>query len=305
MGLHVITGAGAIGAATARLLAGAGEHVRLLTRSGGGPDLPGVERVAADATDSGRLAGLLHGARTLYNAAAPAYQDWRTHFPPLASSLLAAAERTGTDYVMLGNAYGYGDAPGPLTPDLPMRPNSGKGQVRAAMWEQARAAHRAGRVRVTEVRAGDFLGGGAFGLFPLMAVPAVLAGAEAVLPVGLDQPHAWSYADDVARTLIAAAGHADSWGRAWHVPSFSELTPRQLMGRLAQAAGAPAPRLRTMTRQELEAACAADPLMAEVPETAYLYDRPLLLDASATGRVLGVRATPLDAVLEELVRTAP
>lgn len=154
MALHVITGAGAIGTATARLLAASGERVRVITRSGGGPDLPIVERVAADITDTDRLAELLQGARTLYNAAAPAYHDWRTAFAPLAASLLAAAERTGTDYVMLGNVYGYGPVEGPLTPDLPMRPNSDKGRVRAAMWEEALAAHRAGRVRVAEVRAG-------------------------------------------------------------------------------------------------------------------------------------------------------
>ncbi|MFF4389749.1 NAD-dependent epimerase/dehydratase family protein [Streptomyces sp. NPDC001552] len=305
MALHVITGAGAIGTATARLLAASGEQVRVITRSGGGPDLPLVERVAADITDTDRLAELLHGARTLYNAAAPAYQDWRTAFPPLAASLLAAAERTGTDYVMLGNVYGYGAVEGPLTPDLPMRPNSDKGRVRAAMWEEALAAHRAGRVRVAEVRAGDFLGANVLGLFPLLAVPAVLAGVEAVLPVGLDAPHAWSYTDDVARTLIAVGGRDDGWGRAWHVPSTSELSPRELMGRLAEAAGAPGPRLRTATQEELDAAAAADPVMAEMPEMAYQYDGELRLDASDTERLLGVRATELDHVLKELISTGP
>lgn len=297
MNLHVIAGAGAIGSATARLLAASGERVRVVTRSGGGPEHPLVERVAADVTDPVRLGGLLRGAKTLYNAAAPAYQDWRTAFPPLASALLAAAERAGTDYVILGNVYGYGEADGPLTPDLPMRPNSDKGRVRAAIWEEALAAHRAGRVRVAEVRAGDFLGPTAVGLFPLMAVPAVLGGAEAVLPVGLDAPHAWSFVDDVARTLIAVGARDDTWGRAWHVPSTSELPPRELLGRLAEVAGAPGPRLRVMTPQELDAAAAADALTAELPEVAYQYDRELLLDASETERVLGVRATALDLVL--------
>ncbi|MEJ8644754.1 NAD-dependent epimerase/dehydratase family protein [Streptomyces sp. MS1.HAVA.3] len=166
MSLHVITGAGVIGTTTARLLADAGEQVRVITRSGGGPEHPLVERVAADVTDTVRLTGLLRGARTLYNAAAPAYQDWRTAFAPLAVSLLAAAEGTGTDYVMLGNVYGYGPVDGPLTPDLPMKPTSDKGRVRAAMWEEALAAHRAGRVRVAEVRASDFLGAGALSPSP-------------------------------------------------------------------------------------------------------------------------------------------
>ncbi|MEW2416267.1 NAD-dependent epimerase/dehydratase family protein [Streptomyces sp. NPDC046866] len=320
MGLHVIAGAGAIGTATARQLAASGERVRIITRSGGGPEHPLVERVAADVTDTAAVAALLDGARTLYNAAAPAYQHWRTAFPPLAASLLAAAEKAGTDLVILGNVYGYGygyghgsgrgDAQGrggaaALTPDLPLRPVSDKGRVRAAMWQEALAAHGAGRVRAAEVRASDFLGATAVGLLPLMVVPAVLAGEEVAAPIALDAPHAWSYVEDVARTLIAVAARDDTWGRAWHVPSTSELSARELMARLADLAGAPAPRLRTMTPQELAAAVAVDELMAELPEMAYLYDRPLRLDASDTERLLGVRATAPDTVLRELLPAGP
>ncbi|MFF3210477.1 NAD-dependent epimerase/dehydratase family protein [Streptomyces sp. NPDC002886] len=300
MSVHVVTGAGPIGTATARLLAASGERVRVVTRGGGGPEHPLVERVAADITDGDRLTELLRGARTLYNAAAPAYQDWRTAFPPLAASLLAAAGRAGTDYVMLGNVYGYGPVDGPLSPGLPLRPTSDKGRVRAAIWEEALAAHEAGRVRVAEVRASDYLGDRALSLFTWTVVPAVLAGTEALLPVGLDEAHAWSYVDDVARTLIAVGGREDTWGRAWHVPSTSELSVRALADRLAETAGAPEPRLRRMTPGELAEQVARDAVMAEIPEMAYMYDAALRLDASDTEAVLGVRATPLDLVLKEL-----
>lgn len=303
MSVHVVTGAGPIGTATARLLAASGERVRVITRRGGGPEHPLVERVAADITDADRLTELLRDARTLYNAAAPAYQDWRTAFPPLAASLLTAAERTGADYVMLGNLYGYGPVEGPLTPALPLRPASDKGRVRAAMWEEALAAHEAGRVRVAEVRGSDYLGAGALSLFTWTAVPAVLAGTEAVLPVGLDEAHAWSYVDDVARTLIAVGAREDGWGRAWHVPSTSELSIRALASQLAEAAGAPEPRLRRMTPGELAEQVAGDAVTAEIPEMAYLYDRALRVDASETETILGVRATALDLVLKELAES--
>ena len=56
MALHVIVGAGPVGTATATLLAERGERVRVLTRRGGGPQHPAIERIAADATDADRLA---------------------------------------------------------------------------------------------------------------------------------------------------------------------------------------------------------------------------------------------------------
>ncbi|MCM3885496.1 NAD-dependent epimerase/dehydratase family protein [Frankia sp. R82] len=298
--MYVIVGAGATGSAAARLLADAGEWVRLVTRRGIGPVHERIERIPVDAADTARLVELAMGARALFNCAAPPYDRWPAEFPPLAAGMLAAAEQAGADYVMLGNIYGYGPTDGPVTEDRPMAPSSVKGRVRARIWDDARTAHDAGRVRVTEVRASDFLGAGAASLFTLTVAPAVLAGTPAVYPGDLDAPHAWSYVGDVARTLVAAAGHEQSWGRAWHVPSTSQLSVRELAGRLAAAAGAPAPALSPLTAAELEQWGRGDSVLAEVQEMFYLFDRPTLLDASRTRAVLDVDATPLDAVLKEM-----
>lgn len=300
MSSHVIVGAGATGSAVARLLADSGERVRLVTRRGGGPVHPRIERVAADAADRDRLAEVAAGASVLFNCAMPAYDRWPSDWPPLAGALLSAAERAGADYVMLGNTYGYGPADAPVTEETPLSPTSRKGRVRAQMWHDARAAHEAGRVRVTEVRAGDFLGAGAYSPFTLMVGAQVLAGAPVSYPGDLDAPHSWSYVGDAARTLIAAARHEESWGRAWHVPSTSETPVRLLARSLAAAAGAPAPRLRHMPLPELEEIARTDSIMAEFPEMLYLYDRPNLLDATSTGKILGITPTPLDDVVREM-----
>lgn len=301
MSLHIIVGAGATGSATARLLADSGEQVRLVTRRGTGPAHPRIERVTADATDSARLVELATGAAVLFNCAMPPYDRWPAEFPPLAAALLATAERTGADYVMLGNTYGYGPVDGPVTEDLPLTPTSRKGIVRAQMWHDARASHDAGRVRVTEVRANDYLGAGAYSPFTLLVGAQVLVGSPASYPGDLDASHSWSYTGDAARTLIAAAGHGESWGRAWHVPSVSEAPVRELAARLAEAADMPAPRLHHMTMPELHDVGRTDAVMAEFPEMLYLYDRPNILDASSTTGTLGVTASRLDKVLAEMV----
>ncbi|MCX5008428.1 NAD-dependent epimerase/dehydratase family protein [Streptomyces sp. NBC_00638] len=300
MSLYVIVGAGATGSAAARLLADAGEQVRLVTRRGSGPAHDRIDRVTADATDTARLIELTRGAAALFNCAMPAYDRWPSEFPPLAASLLAAAERGGADYVMLGNTYGYGPVDGPATEDLPMAPTSVKGRVRAQMWHDARAAHEEGRVRVTEVRAGDFLGAGAYSPFTLMVGAQVLTGAPVSYPGDLDVPHSWTYTADAARTLIAAARNEKSWGRAWHVPSVSRAPVRELAARLALAAAVPSPELTHMTKTELEEIGRTDAVMAEFPEMLYLYDRPNILDASFTAEVLNIAPSPLDVVLDEM-----
>ena len=47
MGLHVVVGAGPVGGGTAERLAAAGHDVRVVTRSGGGPDDARIERVVS------------------------------------------------------------------------------------------------------------------------------------------------------------------------------------------------------------------------------------------------------------------
>ena len=304
MSLKVVVGAGAVGVPTALLLAEAGERVRLVSRRGYGPVHPRIELVAADAADTARLAEVARGAATLYNCAVPPYDQWPALWPPLAASLLAAAERTGADYVMVGNAYGYGPVDGPVTEDRPLAATTSKGQVRARMWLGAKAACDAGRVRATEVRAHDFLGPGAASYYTLTVQSAVLAGQKATFfPADLDAPHSWTYTVDTARTAIAAGEHTESWGRAWHVPSTADISVRQLTRLIAEAAGTAPAGLAAMTRDDLAALAASDTIVAEITEMLYMTERPAILDSGDTRRLLGLRATPIDEVVAEIVKT--
>jgi len=119
--MHVIVGAGPIGSRTALLLAQRGETVRVISRSGRGPVAEGIELVAADAADPAKLTELTKGAVAIYNCANPAYHTWLTDWPPLAASLLQAAEANEALLVTLSNLYGYGPVNGPITATTPMR----------------------------------------------------------------------------------------------------------------------------------------------------------------------------------------
>lgn len=299
MTFHVVVGAGPTGTATALLLADAGDDVRVVTRRGTGPAHPRVELVAADASTG--LTPLAEGAATLINCAMPPYDRWPEETPALSAALLAAAEATGAAYLNLSNNYGYGPVEGVQTADLPLRPTTIKGRVRARMYLDGIAAHEAGRLRFAEVRPGDYLGVDAVAMFNLAIRPKVLAGEEVVFPADLDVAHSWTYTGDVARTLVAVATDATAWGRAWHTPQTSDLSVRELTTRFAEVAGVPVPPVREMTPEELHAAAQADSIMAETVEMQYLAWRPSILDWAETAQRLGLKPTPLDDVLAELV----
>jgi nucleoside-diphosphate-sugar epimerase len=302
MTFHVVVGAGPTGTATALLLAESGDDVRVVTRRGTGPAHPRIELAAADATSE--LADLATGAATLINCAMPPYTRWPEEAPALSAALVNAAERTGAGYVNLSNVYAYGPADGPLTADLPLRPTTVKGRVRAQMYRDGLAAHEAGRLRFTEVRAADYLGVDALAAFNLFLGPQVQAGQEVVFPADLDVAHSWTYTGDVARTLVAVARSERSWGSAWHTPQTSDLSIRDMATRFATVAGRPRPVVREMTPLELHTAM-ADPMMVEMAEVQYLYYRECgVLDWSRTAAEFDLKPTPLDDVLRELAAAA-
>ncbi|MEU7552992.1 NAD-dependent epimerase/dehydratase family protein [Streptomyces sp. NPDC044571] len=275
----VVIGAGATGIATARQLADSGKQVRLITRSGSGPEHPGITRIALDAGRTDELAQALAGATTVINAAMTAYHTWPETMPPLFASILAATERAGADYVMLGNHYGYQQTTGLVTERTPMAPHTRKGRVRAELWRQAKDAHDQGRLRVTEVRAGQYLGPGAVSAFTLLVAPRVHAGELALVHGNPDAAHSFSYTEDVAAALVAVSGDERAWGRAWHAPVIT-TTLRQAATELAEVHGAPQPRLEPLTERDMTLLSFSDPLWREFAEMSYMSERPFLVDDS-------------------------
>ncbi|SFP03837.1 Nucleoside-diphosphate-sugar epimerase [Mesorhizobium sp. NFR06] len=297
MSVFVVVGAGPVGRETARLLAADGHEVRLVSRSGTAAD-GSVIPVALDARDGDGLAGVSIGAEAVFMCAMAPYTKWPTDFPPIMEGVAEAAEKLRARLIVLGNVYGYGsEAPSPLTAAVPLAPTSIKGRVRTAMWERALAA----KVPALEVRASDYLGNGAGSIFTLMTLPSLLAGMPATVSGDLDALHAWTFTKDVARTLVAASRYSGEWGRAFLVPS-QHASVRSLSVRFAKLAGIAAPDLRVLSEEDLEALGREDELMRELPEMAYLYRRPCIVDASDTERLLGVSASSLDTMIEDTLR---
>jgi len=298
--LHVIVGAGPVGTATANLLADRGERVRVITRRGTGPERAEVERIAADATDSARLSELTKGALALYNCASPLYHQWFTDWPPLAAALLTAAERSGAVLATASNLYGYGPVDGPITDTTPLAATQPKLKLRADMWRDMLAAHQAGKIRATEVRASDYIE--ANSIFSFVLAKPLLAGKRAWVPAKLDVPHSWTSVSDVATALVSAAATERAWGRGWLVPTNPPLTVRQLATRFTELNKAPAPKLTSMPYPALWAAGLFDVTVKELRHTYYQWNRPFTIDSSVTEREFGLAPTSIDSALANVAR---
>ena len=297
MSQHVIVGAGAVGSAAALLLADRGEHVRIVSRRGTGPEHPAIERVAADATDAQRLTELSAGAAALYNCANPQYHQWFTDWPPLAAALVTAAERSGAVLATMSNVYGYGPVDGPISQKTPLAATHPKLRLRAQFWQEALAAQQEGRIRATEVRASDYIEQNSL-LSTAIGKP-LLAGSRAYSPWPLDVPHSWTSISDCARALVTVAADERSLGQAWLVPTGPALTVRQLATRFAEVNGAPAAKLTAIPYPVMWTAGLFSPLIKELRITRYQFTTPFVLDSSATTQMFGLEPTPLDDSLRD------
>jgi len=302
MGKHVVVGAGGVGGGVARELAAAGHEVVVVSRSGRAPTVDGVRAEALDATDATALTAVTRGADALYNCANPSnYTKWAKEWPPLAASLLAAATDTGAGLVVMGNLYGYGAVDAPSRAGDPLAATGPLGRLRVRMWEDALAAQRAGRVRVTEARASDFVGpeSGAQAHLGDHLFPRVLAGKKVWVFGSADAPHSWTYVPDVARTLATLGTDDRSWGRAWLVPSNAPLTQREAIASIAAVVGVPTPGVGTIPRSLLRAAGLVVPMARAFGEVLHQFERPFVIDAMETTATFGIEPTPW----EDCIRT--
>jgi len=303
MSKHIVIGAGPIGTATALLLAERGEEVVMVTRSGSGPTHPAITKATADASSSAEIVEISQGAAAIYNCANPAYHRWPTDWPPIAAALLTAAEASNAVLATVNNLYAYGPVSGPMTEDLPLVAQGTKGQVRAKMWRDALAAHEAGRVRVTEVRASDYLGPRVQGHLGDRVVPKLLAGKAVTVTKSADAPHSWTATDDVARLLVTVAQDERAWGRPWHVPSNPARTQREAIGDLCRIAGVQPVKVKEYPPLLIRAMGLFSPVMRELPEVAYQFEQPFVLDSSAAEQTFALAPTPWDDALEGVIES--
>jgi nucleoside-diphosphate-sugar epimerase len=307
MSKHVIVGAGPVGTETARLLVAAGHQVISVTRSGSGPAVPGVERIAVDASDPARLTEITTGAYALYNCANPShYGNWEKVWPPLWASMLRAAEATGAVLVIASSLYGYGPVDEVMTEDLPDRATEKNGRIRAEMWAEAKRLHEQGRIRAVEVRASDYAGAGVGDNGHLTRnIPAALGGRPVWFMGDPDQPHSWTDVLDVGRALVTVAEHPESYGRVWLAPTNPPRSARQATADVLAEAGKPMVAMRRIPGPVVRAAGLVNADLRQLAVMGYIMRRPYVIDSSAITEAFGLAPTPWREVCRRTAGLSP
>jgi nucleoside-diphosphate-sugar epimerase len=301
--LHVVLGAGQIGALVSDLLVASGQRVRQVRRAAAGAAHPLREWMRGDVRDLAFVEEATRGAAVIYDCLNPANYQWDDLLFPLARAAMHGAAKSGARLVALDNLYMYGRPDGAMTEDTPMRPCSRKGAMRVQLAEERLAAHRRGDVRVAIARASDFFGPGTSTqatVFGERFYQRVLAGKKAEIVGDPDLPHAYSYCPDVARGLIALGGSEEAMGKVWHLPTHEAETTRATIARFARALGEEV-RITRVPTFLLRTAGVFAPIFREVAEMIYQWEIPYALDDRRFRVAFGFGPTPMD---EAMIATA-
>jgi nucleoside-diphosphate-sugar epimerase len=291
--LYVVTGAGPVGWTIAEQLAERGHRVRILTRSGSGPDHEGVERIRADVSDPEQLKSHVAGAAAVFHCihgSAYRARTWEAELPRAEQAVMDAAAAAGAVVVFPESLYSYSESDRVMTESGPREASGGKRGVRTALLK-ARQAHAADTVSVV---AGDF-----FGPRVRMAhagerlVRPILKGKAVQVIGSADQPHSFTYVPDLAAAMIAAAREPELWNCVLHAPTAPPVTMRELASAHTTAAGLSQPKLSAVPGWLLRLLGVFSTDMREVAEMLYQFDRPFVMDSTRSEERLGLRPTPL------------
>lgn len=290
--VQVVVGTGALGLAVSRELRHMGETFRLVSRGGRTDESAGIEIVVADVSDAAAARRAFEGASVIYQCASPRYSQWPALMPSLMRGVIEGAAAVGARLVYGDNLYAYGPVSGPLTEDLPYKPNSANTRTRAEVAEALMKANADGRVRATIGRGSDFFGPHAINSTVGVRVFGRLLGGKPAQVLGNpDVPHTVTFIDDFARALITLGSRDESLGDVWHVPNAETVPIRRFVGLIAEQTGGPA-KVQPTPSWMLAFIGLFRPDVRAVREALYQSEEPWVVNHSKFERAFGANPTP-------------
>ena len=262
------------------------------------------ELLALDLTKPGSVDRAVQGSEVVYLVVGFEYKArvWEQYWPALMKDTIEACLKHNAKLVFFDNVYMYDKGHvSQLTEHSPVNPPSRKGAVRKWIAEMLLEAVRTKGLTALIARSADFYGPDTENNFiTQMVLKNITIGKKPMWFVSPDIKHSFTYTPDAGKATALLGNTSDAYGQVWHLPTENRpVTGKQFITMVASEFGLANPKLSILPKWMLPPLGLFIPVMKEMPEMMYQYDRDYFFDSSKfTGR-FGVRATPY----EEGIRT--
>lgn len=303
--MQTILGAnGTIGKILAQELPAYTDRIRLVSRNPIRVN-ESDELLPLDLTQPGTVDKAVQGSDIVYLVVGLEYslKVWEQYWPALMRDTVNACLKHGAKLVFFDNVYMYDKSHlSHLTENTHVNPPSRKGAVRKKISDMLLEAVRDMGLQGLIARSADFYGPGNENNFiNQMVLKNLKSGKKPMWFVGPDIKHSFTYTHDAGKATALLGNTPDAYGQVWHLPTDTRpVTGKEFISMIASEFGIKEPKISILPKWMLRPLGLFIPVMKEMPEMMYQYDRDYFFDSSKFTSRFGIKATPY----EEGVRVA-
>ena len=305
--MQTLLGAGgSVGNELAKALKTHTDRIRLVSRNPQKVN-PEDEVFKADLTKAEEVMEAVKGSKIVYLIVGYPYsvKVWEEMWPITMKNVIQACLAHKAKLVFFDNIYMYDPRYlAPMNEETPHNPSSEKGKIRKQIVDMLWMAVREEGLEALIARSADFYGPGLErnGVLRDTVISPLSKGKKAMWMKSLDYKHSYTYVPDAAKATALLGNTPDAYGESWHLPTASQPpTGKEWVDLIAKEFGVKA-RVRVISDFMLKLIGIFVPVMRELPEMNYQYDRDYIFDSSKFELEFSMKPTPYREGIRQIIQ---
>ena len=280
-------------------------HIRLVSRNPAKVN-ENDEVFPANLLNASEVEAAVAGSEVVYLTAGLEYKIsiWKRDWPVLIQNVIDACLKAKARLVFLDNVYMYAASEIPaMTEVSKMDPPSEKGKVRLAVQNLLLDAMKKQGLQATIARSADFYGPDVKNSpLSISVLDEFRKGKKAFWQVDASKVHTFTYVPDIGKSVALLGNTPDAFGEIWHLPTSSErLTGKDFIEMIAREMNV-APRYYNFSRLMMQVIGLFIPIVNELKEMAYQYDRDYVFDSSKFEKRFNYKPVSYTEGIREMVQ---
>ena len=293
--MQTILGAnGTIGSVLAKELTAYTNQIRLVSRN---PKKVNEtdELFPADLSDANQVEKSIEGSEVVYLLVGFDYniKVWQDKWPKLMRATIDACIKYKAKLVFFDNVYMYDKNAIPhMTENSVINPPSKKGAVRKEIADMLLNEVKSGKLTALIARSADFYGPNNDKSFLIEIVyKNIKKGKKPNWLIDANKKHSFTYTPDAAKATALLGNTVDAYNQVWHLPTYKNtLTGKEMVALFAKEMNVET-KISILPLWLLKILGLFIPIMKEMPEMMYQYDRDYFFDSSKFDKRFNFKTT--------------
>ncbi len=293
--MQTILGAnGTIGSVLAKELTAYTNQIRLVSRN---PKKVNEtdELFPADLSDANQVEKSIEGSEVVYLLVGFDYniKVWQDKWPKLMRATIDACIKYKAKLVFFDNVYMYDKNAIPhMTENSVINPPSKKGAVRKEIADMLLNEVKSGKLTALIARSADFYGPNNDKSFLIEIVyKNIKKGKKPNWLIDANKKHSFTYTPDAAKATALLGNTVDAYNQVWHLPTDKNtLTGKEMVALFAKEMNVET-KISILPLWLLKILGLFIPIMKEMPEMMYQYDRDYFFDSSKFDKRFNFKST--------------